>query len=131
MRQRRVRRNALLALCLSLELTGCTSWRLENVGPAEVIVRDHPAKIRVRGPHMSQVVLYWPEVHGDSLLGRHRGNARVPDRFVALADVASVATSHVDAGKTAAIGLGIVAALGITALIAAASIDGPFDNWGR
>jgi hypothetical protein len=42
--------------------------------------------------------------------------------------VASVATSRVDAGKTAGLALGITAAFGMAALIAAASYDGPFDN---
>jgi hypothetical protein len=121
----------LLALWLSLNLAGCTSWRLESMGASEIIILKHPDRIRVQGSHLSRQVLYWPEVHGDSLIGRHRQNTTQPDRAVALADVASVATSHRDAGKTTGLVLGIVAALGTAALIAAASMDGPLDNWGQ
>ena len=46
---------------------------------------------------------------------------------MALSDVASVATYRVDAGKTAGLALGIMAAFGLAALIAAASYDGPFN----
>ena len=123
--------SVLLALWLSLDLSGCVSWRLETVGATEVLRSKHPDRIRVQGPHLSREVLYWPELQGDSLIGRQRRNSARPDRAVALADVASVATSHPDAGKTAGLALGVVAALGTAALIAAASIDGPFDNWGQ
>jgi hypothetical protein len=115
---------ALVALCQSL--TGCASWRLETQGAAEVIALKHPDRIRVQGPRLSREVLYWPEVHGDSLTGRQERNTSSPNRTVPLADVESVATSRVDASKTA--GLGIMAAAGIAALIVAASYDGPFDN---
>jgi hypothetical protein len=121
-------RTAIALLALWPSLTGCASWRLETQGAAEVIALKHPDKIRVQGPCLSQTVLYWPTIHGDSLVGRRRRNASRPDRAVALSDVASVATSRVDAGKTAGLALGITAAFGMAALIAAASYEGPFDN---
>jgi hypothetical protein len=116
---------ALLALWPSL--TGCASWRLETQAVTDVIALKHPDKIRVQGPRLSQTVLYRPTVHGDSLVGRERRTVS-PERAVALADVASAATSRVDAGKTAGLALGITGAFGIAALIAALSYDGPFDN---
>lgn len=122
---------ALVAIWLSLDLAGCTSWRLETVGSREVIALKHPDRVRVQGPHLNREVLYWPEVHGDSLIGRQRPTTGRPDRAMALADVASVATSHLDAAKTSGLALGIVAALGTAALIATAGIDGPFENWGQ
>ncbi|HEY9506153.1 MAG TPA: hypothetical protein VIQ27_09290 [Gemmatimonadales bacterium] len=73
-------------------------------------------------------MLYRPTIQGDSIIGRERRNKSRPQRAVALSDVASVATSRVDAGKTASLALGITAAFGMAALIAAASYDGPFDN---
>lgn len=121
-------RTAIAPLALWLSLTGCASWRLETHGAAEVIALRHPDKIRVQGPRLGKAVLYWPEVHGDSLIGHQRRNTARRERTVTLADVTSVATSHVDAGKTAGLVLGIVAAVGAAALIAAASYDGPFDN---
>jgi hypothetical protein len=121
-------RTAIVLLALWPSLTGCASWRLETQGPAEVIALKHPDKIRVQGPGLSQTVLYRPTIQGDSLVGRERRNKSRPQRAVALSDVASVATSRVDAGKTASLALGIMAAFGMAALIAAASYDGPFDN---
>jgi hypothetical protein len=121
-------RTAIALLALWLSLTGCASWRLETQEAAEVIALKHPDKIRVQGPSLSQTVLYRPTIQGDSIIGRERRNKSRPQRAVALSDVASVATSRVDAGKTASLALGITAAFGMAALIAAATYDGPFDN---
>jgi hypothetical protein len=121
-------RTAIAPLALWLSLTGCVSWRLETQGAAEVIALQHPDKIRVQGPRLGKAVLYWPEVHGDSLIGHRPRNTARRQRTVNLADVTSVATSHLDAGKTAGLVMGIVAAVGAAALIAAATYDGPFDN---
>ena len=121
-------RAAIALLAFLPTLAGCASWRLETQGAAEVIALKHPDKIRVQGPHLSRTVLYQPTVQGDSLVEGQRGNAGHPGRAVALADVSSVATSRVDAGKTAGLALGITAAFGMAALIAAASYEGPFDN---
>ena len=121
-------RTAIALLALWPSLTGCVSWRPETQGAAEVIALRHPDKIRVQGPGLSQTVLYRPTIQGDSLVGRERRNKSGSQRAVALSDVASVATSRVDAGKTASLALGITAAFGMAALIAAASYDGPFDN---
>jgi hypothetical protein len=131
MRFNRRRSSARFALVLGLQLGGCTTWRLEGVAPAELIARDHPAKIRVRGPRQRPEVLYRPEIRGDTLVGRHRAHARTPDRSIALTEVTSVATSHVNAGKTVGLGLGHVAVLGGALLIAVSTIDGPFDNLGQ
>jgi hypothetical protein len=73
-------------------------------------------------------VLYRPTIQGDSIVGRERRNKSGSQRAVALSDVASVATSRVDAGRTASLVLGIGAALGMAALITAATYDGPFDS---
>jgi hypothetical protein len=73
-------------------------------------------------------VLYRPTIQGDSIVGRVRRNKSRSQRAVALSDVASVATSHLDAGKTASLALGITAAFGMAALITAATYDGPFDS---
>ena len=121
-------RTAIVLLALSPSVTGCASWRLETQGAAEVIALKHPDKIRVQGPSLSRTVLYRPTIQGDSLVGRERRNKSRPERAVALSDVASVATSRVDAGRTASLVLGIAGALGMAALITAASYGGPFDD---
>ena len=121
-------RTAIALLALWPSLTGCVSWRPEVQGAAEVIALRHPDKIRVQGPSLSPTVLYRPTIQGDSIVGRERRNKSGSQRAVALSDVASVATSRGDAGKTASLVLGITAAFGMAALITAATYDGPFDS---
>lgn len=123
-----IRRSAVVCWMVP-QLAGCTSWRLETVTPAELIARDHPGRVRVRGHDGRREVFYHPEVRGDSLWGRRQGAAPRADRVMALGDVTAVATSHVSVVKTAALGLGIAAAGAI--LIGAAMLQGPFDNWGQ
>ena len=102
---------ALLVPWLSLSLAGCAGWRLETQSVTEVIAVKHPDKIRVQGPRLDPAVLYYPRIEGDSLLGHQRRNSPGPERAVALADVSNVATSHVDAGRTAGLALGVTAAV--------------------
>jgi hypothetical protein len=128
-----VRRNLVLwstglVLLLGPPLTGCMSWRVESAAPAELVARDHPSKIRVQHASGQWHVLRWPEVHGDSLRESGRPTGRTPRQAIALADATLVATRHFSAGKTAGLGLGVVAAVGTAALIALASWDGPFGS---
>jgi hypothetical protein len=114
------------------QMAGCTAWRLETVSPAEVIAREQPGVVRVQYADEQHEVLYQPEVRGDSLLGRSEPDARQADRALALADVTSIATRHVSGGRTTGLVLGLVGVGAVVgSLIAIASMQGPFDNWGQ
>jgi hypothetical protein len=112
----------------SLLLESCTTWHVEAIPAAEVVARDHPAVLRVRSGGEGWEKLYRPEVRGDSLIGGNTLHAKHRDRAVSLPDVTAVETHHFSAGKTLGLGMAVVGALGIAALIAAATIDGPFDT---
>ena len=123
-----LQRSAAVIL-VSGQLSGCTSWRVETLSPADVVERQQPGEVRVQRTDRQYEVFYLPEVQGDSLLGRRRWNTKHPDRAVALADVKGIATRHVHAGRTAGLVLGIGAIVGI--IVGLGSMQGTFDNWGQ
>jgi hypothetical protein len=112
-------------LLITAQLSGCTTWRVERVSPAQLVEQEHPSRIRVKRSDGRREVWYRPTVVGDSLQGSSSETRSRPDRIVALADVASVSTHHFSAGKTLGLGLGITAVAAIAAGIALASWDGP------
>jgi hypothetical protein len=123
---------SVVVILMGGQLSGCTSWRLETVSPADIIAREEPSEIRVQYADRHHEVLYEPEVRGDSLLGRPQRNARRPARAVALTDVKGVATRRVSAGRTTALALGIVGIGAVVGLmIGIATMQGPLDNWGQ
>jgi hypothetical protein len=100
--------NTLLLWCL----TGCSTWRVQNLTPQQVIDRWHPASVRITTTHSSQFVLKQPRIAaGDSLVGQAAG---VPDG-VAISDVTHVAIRRFSARKTLGLILLIRGVLGIMA----------------
>jgi hypothetical protein len=109
-------------------LPACTSWRMQEVSPAQVVAEQQPEKIRVTLTDSSQVTLQRPSVSGDTLRGVEqvgqtsrvvtRGHSAIP-----LSNVAYVSVSETSAGKTAGlviVGLGVVV-FGVAGLICLAS----------
>lgn len=106
-------------LLLVLQVAGCSSWRVEQVAP-EQLVRDRaPAQVRVARADGSQVVLRGPTISGDSLTGMSGG----APSGVPLADITTIATRHGDAGKSVLLGLGIFG--GVLAIAAVAYAANP------
>lgn len=120
-----VRKYALL-LGICLGFPGCSQWRVETIPAAELVERDHPARVRLRFEGRREV-LYRPEVRGDSLWGVENLRSRSAARAVALAGVTQVETSHFSVGRTAKLVLGAGAAVGLAFLIMIASIA---NDWG-
>jgi hypothetical protein len=89
---------------LATHLAACTSWRVENVPPAQLLQTKAPSEVRVTRPDDSKVVLHTPSVVRDSLWGWSRG----AELGMPLTDVTVIATRHGDAGKSVELGLGIV-----------------------
>ena len=112
------------AVLVVLQLSGCTSWNVETLPPAELISQKHPDRLRVEQLDGKRVMIYGPEVQGDSLRGRPSASSK-GSRAVTLASVSSVSTWHFSAGKTLGLTLGVVAVAAAAALIALASWDGP------
>jgi hypothetical protein len=97
-------RKAAAPVLLGAHLAGCTSWRVENVPPAQLLQTKAPSEVRVTRPDDSKVVLIRPGIVRDSLWGWSR-DAQLG---MPLTDVTVIATRHGDAGKSVALGLGIV-----------------------
>jgi hypothetical protein len=103
---------------LGIHLAGCSSWRVEQVSPAQLLSERGPVPVRIVRSDGSRLVLEQPKVSGDSLSGFSDGRRRA----VPLRDVNSVATRHGDVGKSVLVGLGIVGgAFAIAAIGYAAS----------
>lgn len=132
MRHTRWLQRSMVVMLMGGQLGACTSWHLETLSPADVIAREDPSEIRVERADQHYEVLYQPEVHGDSLLGRRQPDAKQPDRTVSLTEVKGVATRRINAGRTTGLVIGIVGIGAVVgALIALANMQGPLDNWGQ
>jgi hypothetical protein len=84
-------------------LTGCKGWRVETAPPADLVRTDRPEVVQItRAVEESttvKVIMYSPEVVGDSLRGVPTELAIRPFT-VPLKDIRRIATRHFNAGKT-------------------------------
>ena len=114
---------SIAALLFTLQLAGCTSWHVESLPPAELIAQRHPYRLRVQDEVGKRVMIYGPEVRGDSLVGRPSAGS-TGSRAVPLATVRSVATSHFSAGGTLALllGVGVLAVVALAVVISSSDI---------
>jgi hypothetical protein len=64
-----MRRLAAVTLLVAQALTGCTSWRVQTVGPRELIEARRPDAVRVRDTSGSVFVVRSPYLVNDSLRG--------------------------------------------------------------
>jgi hypothetical protein len=98
-------------------LAACTSWRVQELTPQQVIDRWHPASVRITTADSSEFVLDKPWIPvRDSLLGFRNG---VP-ASVAVSDITAVALWQPDSGKT----IGLIAGLSLVLILAAAAAGG-------
>ena len=96
-------------------LAGCTTWRVQNLTPQQVIDRWHPASVRVTTADSSEFVLNHPRIAGGDSLAGLRGGA---PSSVAVSDVTQVAIRRFSTGKT----VGLILALnGVFAFIVEAA----------
>jgi hypothetical protein len=104
-------RQAYWSAVLLVSLTGCAKWQVQSVTPEALLSQRHPSRIRVTRSDDSTVVLYAPEVVGDTLYGTTRGSrdAAVARTAVPLSGVMRLAIRKVDPVATGALGLGSAA----------------------
>jgi hypothetical protein len=79
-------------IVLGTSLVGCTSWRVQDVPPAELVQHKEPSRLQVGRGDSSKVVIDHPRLVVDSLLGESHGKPIV----VPLAEVQSVAVRKWD-----------------------------------
>ena len=98
-----------------LLLTACSSWRVQPVGPAQLISEHHPSRVRLRGQDGHQVVVRQPFVRGDSVLGL----AHQDTTGLALDEIHTVAVRRFDWLKTTGlVVLTLGAAVGVACAVA-------------
>lgn len=120
----RVSRSLPLVIVLTA-VTACTTWSRQSAPPAEVVSKHPGALVRVTRTDHSVITLRDASVANDSLVGTTDDKARLRVAMP-VADVASVDTREVSAGRTAGLGVGVVgvvlAVAGIAAAIAMISL---------
>jgi hypothetical protein len=115
-------------LLLAQMASGCTSWRVMQVAPQELLVREHPEAIRVQEKGGSTYVLRNPVIDGDSLMG----TLKHVSRRIPLATVDAVAVRKFSTLKTLGLVLGVpaLAVAGLAIGCAATHcLDFSFGNW--
>ena len=100
-----------------LQATGCSSWHTAPGLDATALVQQQPTRVRLRLTSGQLVELRRPTLQGDTVTGLVRGDTT----RVAAEDVASTATRHFSAGRTAVrVGITLGLLFGLAALACAA-----------
>ena len=58
-----------LVAWLTLHLGACTSWHVESAPLADVLAEEHPSRVRVTRTDSARVLVYAPQLVGDTLEG--------------------------------------------------------------
>ena len=97
---------------------GCYTWKPVTMN-VNADASTRPARVEVVTTKSERVVIYKPEVHGDSIHGWLDSQSRIPVAR-AISDVASSRTRQLSSGRTAALLVGTIIT-GFTVLVAYAS----------
>jgi hypothetical protein len=108
-------------LLLSTSLAACSSWQAQTVSPQQLLVTQHPGKIRVTRTDSSKVVLTDPEIVGDTLYGRD-GAARSTKSSAGREGVALANVGHVSLRRKDPFATGMLIGVPAAALIGAGLI---------
>jgi len=110
-------RRVLSSILLPVYLSSCTSWQVQSVSPEQVVTEDQPSAIRVTLTDSSKLEMEQPRIVGDTLRGLVKGesNDSLVERDVLLVEIATVRIKKTDPGRTAFLGLGIAAIIGLAA----------------
>jgi hypothetical protein len=113
---------------LTTSLAACSSWQTHGVSPQQLLVTQHPGKIRVTRTDSSKVVLTDPEIVGDTLYGRDTGagssTSATGREGVALGDVGHVSLRRKDPFATGMlIGVPAAALIGAALVIRSALVN--------
>jgi hypothetical protein len=106
----RSHRGSIAWIFLLASLPACSSWKVSTVPPAELLTKEHPAKIRVTLADNSTVVLSRPELVEDTLVG-HSEKQQVR---IATSDAVQVARRKTDALST----VGLIGGFWLVAFVA-------------
>jgi hypothetical protein len=103
-----------------IQLTACSSWRVEQVSPAQLVTEKSPHEVRISRVGHAPLVVAKPTIVGDSLVGVAQGATH----GVPLADITAIATRHGDPLTSSLLGVAIAGTvLAITVAVAASNCD--------
>jgi hypothetical protein len=102
-----MRRTLSVLVSLSWLVSGCTSWKTQEVAPATYIQSNRPEKIRITLQDSTRLVVQGPAVVGDSIVGTvEHVSAR---HAVAVSDVLSYEARRPSTSKTVGLVAGVAA----------------------
>ena len=96
---------SITALWLPVTIAACRSWRAEPLNSVAPVAVRHPSAVRLTRVDGSRVVLRYPALVADTLVGSYDAEARI-----ALADIRALETRGFSGARTAALA-GVVAAV--------------------
>ena len=105
---------------LAGQLWSCTSWRVSEVAPRQLVEEQAPSRVRVTRANGTKLILANPKLQGDTLYGSDSTGA-TRGAGVPLADVKQVAVRRGDGLKTVGLVLGtavVVAGVGLAIIVA-------------
>jgi hypothetical protein len=116
-------RSLTLLLSLAIPTSGCHSWQVQAVTPAELLTAaSPPGEVRLRLLDSTQVVLREPRLAGDSVAGTVKGAPTA----VPVVSVADVAVRRFSAGRTVGlVGAGFATLFAVAAVACATEGCGP------
>ena len=118
----KLRALTVVTLSLVLATVACRTWASQDTSPQAAVASAKSGPIKVARTDHSFIELRGATVSSDSLIGytTDRSNARVA---IPLADIESVSTREVSAGRTAGLAAGtVVGLLALTGLLAAIAL---------
>ena len=115
MRAVHTRRVALAGL-MAISASGCMGWRVQQVSPRELLKDKSIEAIRVTRPDKSRVEIWNPRLEGDSIVG-HPTDRAIARLVMPLSQVETISTRYKSVGKTLVVGLAVIGAVAVYALL--------------
>ena len=109
-------RRVSLAGLVALSATGCMGWRVQQVSPRELLRDKSIEAVRVTRADKSRVEIWSPRLEGDSIVG-HPTDRAIARLVMPLSQVETISTRYKSVGKTLVVGLGVIGAVAVYALL--------------
>jgi len=101
---------SITALWLPVTIAACRSWRAEPLNSVAPVAVRHPSAVRLTRVDGSRVVLRYPALVADTLVGSYSVGSQDAEARIALADIRALETRGFSGARTAALA-GVVAAV--------------------
>jgi len=109
-------RRVTLAGLVALSATGCMGWRVQQVSPRELLRDKSIEAVRVTRADKSRVEIWSPRLEGDSIVG-HPTDRAIARLVMPLSQVETISTRYKSVGRTLVVGLAVIGAVAVYALL--------------